>query len=274
MIRRRQLARELRRLREAAGYSLEVAADRLEWSTSKLSRIENGLQGVDKHGVNGMLDLYDLGGDHAEYIHQLRREAMQRGWWRAFGLDDRGYVPLEAEASLAREYTLAYVPGLLQTADYARAVFATSVLARSSEKLKNELAARMYRQRRLTADEEPLELVAVLDESVLLRPVGGPDAMRAQLEHLLIAAELPTVTVHVLPFRIGAHLGMDGGFSILSFGHLGEPDLAYAEHAFGATQVEKEIEVGRATLTFDRLQSAALSPADSVKLVGEVLDRA
>jgi transcriptional regulator with XRE-family HTH domain len=113
VIRRRQLARELRRLREAAGYSLEAAAERLEWSTSKLSRIENGLQAVDKRGVNGMLDLYDLGGDHAEYIHQLRREALERGWWRAYGLDDRGYVPLEAEASLAREYTVKLVGEVL-----------------------------------------------------------------------------------------------------------------------------------------------------------------
>jgi transcriptional regulator with XRE-family HTH domain len=274
VIRRRQLARELRQLREAAGYSLEVAAVRLEWSTSKLSRIENGMQSIDIHSVRGMLDLYDLGGGRAAYIQDLTRAARQRGWWKAYGVDDLGYVPLEAEASLVRQFTLAYVPGLLQTADYARAVMATSTLSRSAEVLQNDLAVRVHRQRRLTSDEEPLELVALLDESVLLRPVGGPAVMRAQMEHVLIAAELPTVTVLVVPFRFGAHQGLDGPFSILSFGDLGEPDLAYAEHALGATQVDKETEVARVTLAFDRLRSAALSPAESVELVSEVLDRA
>jgi transcriptional regulator with XRE-family HTH domain len=274
VIRQRQLARELRQLREQAGYSLEVAAGRLEWSTSKLSRIENGMQSVDIHSVNGMLDLYDLGGDRAGHIQELTRAARQRGWWKAYGLNDRGYVPLEAEATLVRHFNIAYVPGLLQTPAYARAVLATSTLQRSTEVLENELAVRAFRQRRLTSDEEPLELVAVLDESVLLRPVGGVAVMRAQLEQLLIAAELPTVTVRVLPFRVGAHQGMDGAFSILSFGELEEPDLAYAEHALGATQVDKEIEVARATLAFDRLRSVALSPAETAELVGEVLDRA
>jgi len=273
VIRRRQLARELRQLREAAGYTLDAAAVRLEWSTSKLSRIENGMQSIDIHSVRGMLDLYDLGGDRATHIQDLTRAARERGWWKAYGFDDRGYVPLEAEASLSREFSLAYVPGLLQTPEYARAVFATSTLARSAERSSNELAARMFRKHRLTSDDDPLQLVAVLDESVLLRPVGGPAVMRAQLEHVLIAADLATVTVQVLPFRAGAHQGMDGGFSILSFGDFGEPDIAYAEHALGATQVEKESEVGRATLVFDQLRAAALSPADSAELVGEVLER-
>ena len=260
VIRRRQLARELRQLREAAGYTLDAAAALLEWSTSKLSRIENGLQSIDIHSVRGMLDLYDLGGDRAAYIQDLTRAARRRGWWKAYGVHDLGYVPLEVEASLVREVSQCYIPGLLQTSDYSRAVLSIATLPRSPDALEKDLAVRMRRQLRLTSDDEPLELVAVLDESVLLRPVGGPAVMRAQLEHLLICAELSTVTVQVLPLRIGAHQGLDGSFTILSFGDYDEPDLVYAEHAVGSTQTDKETEVARATLAFERLRAAALSP--------------
>ncbi|WP_219418822.1 helix-turn-helix domain-containing protein [Pseudonocardia nigra] len=273
VILRRQLARELRRLRESSGYTLEEAATKMEWSVSKLSRIEIGLQTVDIHYARSMLDLYDLGGDEATRILDMTRAAAQRGWWKAYGLDDRGYVPLETAACLAREFSLAYVPGLLQTGEYARAVFGTSTLGRSAAAVEKELAARMYRQRRLTSDEDPLELVAVVDESALLRPVGGRAVMRTQLEHLVIVAELPTVTLHVLPLRAGAHQGMDGSFTVLSFGELDEPDIAYIEHPLGATQVDKEKEVARATLAFDRLRSLALDPADTVALVTGLLDR-
>ena len=284
MIRRRQLARELRQLREAAGYSLEAAAVRLEWSASTLSRIENGQQSVDIHSVRGMLDLYDLGGDRAAYIQDLTRAARERGWWKAYGVDDRGYIPLEDEAKLLRSFNLAMVPGILQTRDYAMALFRTwttpglisawSPPYPSPETVQTALRARMYRQRRLTSDEEPLELVAVLDESVLLRPVGGSAVMRAQLEHLLIVAELSTVTLQVVPLGTGSHVGMDGAFSILSFGDLDEPDIVHIEHPLGSTQVDKECEVSRATLMFDRLRSTALSPADTIALVEGVLDRA
>lgn len=269
-IRRRQLARELRELRESSGYSLEVAAVKLEWSTSKLSRIETGQQTVDIHSVRGMLDLYDLGGDRATHIQELCRAARQRGWWKAYGLDDLGYVALEAEASMVLEYALAFIPGLLQTVEYARAVFGTGTLPRSNQKLDNELAARMIRQRRITSDD-PLQLVTVLDESVLLRAIGGTRVMRGQLEHLLQVAEVPSITMHVLPFN-SMH-GLEGGFTILRFGELAEPDVAYIEHLVGSLQVNGEDEVRRATLAFDRLRSAALNPVDSIGLVREVLDR-
>lgn len=273
VILRRQLARELRQLRESSGYTLEAAAVKLEWSPSKLSRIENGLQGVDIHSVRGMLDLYDLGGDRAAHIQDLTRAARQCGWWRAYGLDDRGFVPLEAEASLVRAFEPAYVPGLLQTCEYARTLCDGSLRHRPAERVDSFVAVRMVRQRRLTSVDEPLELVAIVDESVLLRQVGGPTVMRPQLEHLVAAAELDAVTLQVLPFRVGSHPGMDGAFSILSFGELGEPDLVYVEHSMGAVEHGKEEDVARATLMFGRLRSLALSPDDTLALVREVLDR-
>lgn len=272
-VRRRQLARELRELRESSGYTLEEAAVKLEWSTSKLSRIETGQQTVDIHSVRGMLDLYDLGGDRAGHIQELCRAARQRGWWKAYGLDDLGYVALETEATLIREFALAYVPGLLQTSEYAGAVLATSVLDRTDKRMANSIATRMIRQRRLVADADSVELRAVIDESVLFRPVGGVAVIRAQLAHLLNAALLPTVTLRVLPQSIGAHQGLDGPFTILRFEDAGEPDIAYVEHSVGSVQVSTEPEVRRATLAFDRLWSAALSADDTIKLLRGLLEQ-
>jgi len=274
LIRRRQLARRLQALRQSAGYSLETAAATLEWSPSKLSRIENALQGVDIHSVRGVLDVYDLGGDEAAYIQDLTRAARGKGGWREYGLSDDSYVAVETEASAVRSFEPAYVPGLLQTPEYTRTLFVGSPRRRTEAHLDDVVAARMVRQRRLTSAEAPLELMAIVDEAVLRRPIGGPAVWRPQLEHLLITAELDTVTLRVLPFRVGMHLSMDGAFSILSFGELEEPDVVAVQHAMGTTQHDKEEDVARAELMFDKLRLLALSPTDTMALVSETLDRA
>jgi transcriptional regulator with XRE-family HTH domain len=264
---RRQLARQLRMLRERSGLTLEAAAARLEFSTSKLSRIENGQQVVDVHWVRSMLDLYDAG-TCWEQLLDLARQARQPGWWRAYGLNDRGYVPLEAGASLVREFTITVVPGLLQTADYARALFRSATRSLDAAQIEREVEVRMIRQRRLLAEDNPLRLEAIVDEAVLHRPVGGRTVLRTQLDHLIIAAELDTVTLRVLLTEKGEHPGLDGGgFTVLTFAERSEPDLAYIEHVGGAVHIEKADEVARCTLAFDHLRSAALSPADSVSLL-------
>ena len=267
---RRQLARRLRLLRERAGLTLEDAAGRLECSSSRLGRIEKAQQGVDVQWVKGMLDLYDAGAEWGEML-DLARLARHRGWWRAYGLDDRGYVPLEASASGVREFTLTAVPGLLQTPEYARALFSSRLVPADAEQRDRDVEVRMVRQRQLYAEEKPLELAAILDESVLHRPVGGPKVLCGQLEHLLIAAELDTVTLQVLPTGAGAHPGLDGGFTLLTFGDLGEPDLAYVEHITGSVHLEKVEDVSRCSLAFDRLRSTALSPADSMVLLERLI---
>ncbi|MCW2632556.1 MAG: Transcriptional regulator [Pseudonocardia sp.] len=272
VVRQRQLGRTLRELREEAGLTLEEAAPRLDWSTSKLSRIEIAQQSIDVHGVRSMLDLYGVGGDRWNQIIELTRDARQRGWWRAYGIDDQGYVPLETEASTVRDFTVSYVPGLLQTADYAREVFRSSLIRRTAAELDNAITIRMIRQERLSSTEHPLELVAIVEEAVLRRPVGGPTVLRAQLAHIVQAAGLDLVTFQVLPLGVGAHPGMSAAFAILSFDGLGEPDIVYVEHPIGAVQLQKETDVARAKLVFDRLRSDALSPADSVALVQGLVD--
>lgn len=269
-MRRRQLGRALREMREEAGLTLDDVVGPLYWSRSKVSRIEKGQQSVDIHGVRSMLDLYDVGGGRSQQMIELTLQAREKGWWRTYGLDDYGYVPLEAEATLVREYALGYVPGLLQTEAYARAMFEASPTRRTQQELATQLRIRAIRQRRLTAEDDPVELVAIVDESVLHRPIGGPDVLRAQLTRLVEAAELDRVVFQVLPTAAGARPALSAGFIVLGFGRLGLPDMAYVEHPMGSVQLEREDDVAAATMVFDRLRSLALGPADSVALVRRV----
>jgi transcriptional regulator with XRE-family HTH domain len=268
MIRRRVLARQLRLMREEAGLTLEQAAPKLDFSVSRLSRVENAQVMIDVHWVKSMLDVYDVGGDRWTELVELAREAQRPGWWRAYRLGKHTmYLGYETEAVRVQVFTLGYVPGLLQTADYARALMVAVPMRRTAEELGNEVAARMYRQHRLTSAEDPLELVAVVDEAALHRSVGGPEVMRAQLRQIAALAELDTVTLHVLPFAAGAHAALASEFTILHFGDLGEPDMVYVEHSLGALSLDKEGDVERARLTFERVLSDALDPAGSLELI-------
>jgi transcriptional regulator with XRE-family HTH domain len=275
-IKHRILGRQLRQMREEGGYTLEQASKRMEWSDSKLSRIENGQQlTIDIHHMKSLLDLYDIGGGRWEQMLDLARKVNERGWWQSYGLGNQApYIAYESEANRVQEFTLGYVPGLLQTANYARALFTAAPLPRSDSELGNAIAARMIRQQRLTSAENPLQLVAVIDESVLRRPIGGPDVYRSQLAHVAEVAELDTVTLHVLPTDIGAHAGIASGFIVLNFGDLGEPDIAYVEHALGQVMLEKDGDVARAKLAFEELADSAFGPAESLalirRLIGEV----
>lgn len=265
-LQQRQLARALRRLREEAGLSLEEAAPRLDWSTSKLGRIETAQQGVDVHGVRSMLDLYNVGGAQWTEIIELTREAKQKGWWHPYGLSNAGYVALETDATIVYDYQLGYVPGLLQTADYARAVFRGTPPPRSEAEIDRITQVRLFRQRRLT-EEPPLELVAIVDETVLHRPIGGVEVMRDQLRHLVSQAALSSVCFQVLPVSVGVHQGMAGSFTVLGFAEPDEPVVAYTETAVSATHVHKEAEVHAYKLVFDQLRSEALNSRDSAVLV-------
>lgn len=270
-LRQRQLGRELRRLREQVGLTLEEAAPKLDWSVSKLGRIEHGQQGVDVHGVRSMLDLYDIGGAQWTEIIELTRAARQKGWWHAYGLSNAGFLALEADAAVLYDYNLAFVPGLLQTPNYARAVFRGSPQPRTAAELDRAVKIRLFRQRRLTEDP-PLELVAIVDETALRRPIGGVEVMRDQLRHLVTQAALPSVCFQVVPISVGAYQGMNGSFTVLGFAEPDEPAIAYLENAVNAAHVHKEAEVEGYKLAFDRLQSMALSPPDSVALAERLAD--
>jgi hypothetical protein len=169
-----------------------------------------------------------------------------------------------------REYSTNYLPGLLQTADYTRALIESSMHAGSRAVRENDVKVRMIRQERLRAAENPLEFIAVIEESAIRRVIGDPDVMCAQLAHVLEAAELDTVTVQVLPADVRAHPSVTGTFIVLSFDGLGEPDIGYVEHPMGSIHIEKAEDVARGRLVFDRLRSLALSPDESAALIERV----
>jgi transcriptional regulator with XRE-family HTH domain len=226
--RRRQLGALLTKLRVEAGLTQAEVARRLERTDSTISRIEGG-QPPDIHLMRAMLDLYTVTVDRWKPIEDMRARAKEKGWWHAYRLDGLGddygygygYVPMEAEASRVHSFQLALVPGLLQTEEYMRAVFATSSQV-PIKQVNNEVAARLKRQERLFGDD-PLALHVVMDESLLWRGFEW-EVMSAQLARIAEMAELPNVTVQVMPASVGPHEGFSGMFTVLGFPD--EPDVA------------------------------------------------
>lgn len=267
---KRRLSRRLREMRERSGWRFGDAARKLDLSTSTLSRVENGQSAPDVHLVRSMMDLYD---GYDDTLLDLAREARKRGWWQAYGIADQGYIGMETEAAVALTSQVINVPGLLQTPDYMRALFAAGLLRRGEKQRENDIAARLIRQERLTDGENPLEVAAIVDEAALHRTVGGQHVMRAQLNELVARAELDTVTLQVLPLGDGAHVGMDGAFTILGFHEPDEPELLYVEHPAGAFHAEKEHQVRAARLVHEHLRAAALSPGESAALIERVAKR-
>jgi transcriptional regulator with XRE-family HTH domain len=269
-VRRRRLGAELRRLRDAANMTIEQAADRLECSASKISRIETGQIGVSPRDVRDLMGIYGVNEGDAEALIEVAREARQKGWWQPYGAVLTGaYVGFEAAADLIRSYEAQCVPGLLQIEEYAHSMVRAARPGISTEELSDRVRVRMARQS-LLIQEDPLDLWVVLDEAVLVRPVGGPAVMRKQLEHLVTQAELPNVTLQVLPFRVGAHSGMEGSFAILHFPEEVDPEMVYVTMATGGVFQEKADEMRRYSLIFDHLRAAALPPEESLELIAGV----
>jgi transcriptional regulator with XRE-family HTH domain len=255
---------ELRRLREAAGVTIDAVAERLECSSSKISRIETGHSGATPRDVRDMLAVYGVSGPPAEELVQVAREARQKGWWHLYGMVlTTAYVGLEAAASSIRAYEAQVVPGLLQVEDYARAMICKARPDMTQAEVDRRVHVRSARQSLLT-QADPLNLWVVLDEAVFRRPVGGSAVMRRQVDHLGRMAQMPNVRLQVLPFAAGAHAGMDGSFGILKYEDPGDPDLAFAENAAGGLFLEKDDELQRYNAIFEQLQATALSPEASM----------
>ncbi|SDY20650.1 Helix-turn-helix domain-containing protein [Micromonospora pattaloongensis] len=269
-IRRRRLGAELRRRREAAGVTIDGVAELLECSASKVSRIETGHTSATPRDVRDMLAIYGTAGAERDELVQIAREARQKGWWHPYSTVLTGaYVGLEAAASSVRAYEQQVVPGLLQTADYARAMIRAARPDITADEVERRVRVRLGRQSLLIQDD-PIDLRVVLDEAVLSRPVGGDAVMRAQLERLLEAAELPNVTLQILPFDAGAHAGMDGTFAILDFPEPNDPAVVYAENATGGLFLEKAEELRKYVFIFDHVCAAALRPEESVSVIAKL----
>jgi transcriptional regulator with XRE-family HTH domain len=276
-VKRRRLAAELRRRRDEAGMTIEEVADQLEWSAAKISRIENSRVSVLPRDVKFLLRTYgaEEGTEEWEALLVLSRESRQKGWWHAHAeaIPEwfETYVGLEADATALRTYQSEFVPGLLQTEDYARAIHRATMVTASDEEIEKQVAVRMARQERLAEDDRP-QMWAVVNEAVIRRVVGGVEVMRAQLAKLTEASRDRNVTLQVLPFSVGAHAGMDGAFMILGFPEPTDPDVVYVHYYAGTLYLEKPQESQRYALMFDHLRAAALPVGQSRDLIARVAD--
>lgn len=269
MVPRLRVASTLRRLREQARMSMEEAAAELDISVPSLSRIETGKVNANVHLVRSMLDLYN-GGDCWREMLDLTRQSRRKGWWQEYGLRDGGYVALETDASIVRNFEVSLIPGVLQTEAYTRALFAADETFTDAD-ADLAVALRAVRQERLRA-ERPLMFEAVVHEHALRLPVGGPAVMADQLRHIAEVAELPNVALHVLPVARGAYPDMSAPFVLLRFDVDVLPERVYIPHAMGQLYIEKPEQVRAARLKFDRLRAAALDPTASINLVRRVAE--
>jgi len=269
---------QLRRLRTDKGITREQAGEAIRASEWKIHRLENGQVGFKDRDVVDLLRFYgvDDPGEVAEFL-VLAREANAPGWWHHYGdvLPQwfRAYVDLESAAALIRTYEGQFVPGLLQTEDYMRAVVGGGHLDDLPEEAEHRVQLRLGRQTLLEREDAP-RLWAVVDEAALRRPVGGPEVMRAQLERLIEATKLPNVTLQVLPFGAGAHPAMVGAFSVLRFPDQELPDVVYVEHLTSALYLSKPEDVDQYLHVMESICVRSAPPDRTVEIVGNVLNEA
>jgi transcriptional regulator with XRE-family HTH domain len=270
-VRRRELGALLRTLRTEKGLTVEQVAEQLLCSPSKVSRMETG------HGIATLRDIRDLSNlygvaDEAQRDRMMRLavEGKQQGWWEAYDLPYSKYVGLEAEAVSIHGYQSSVVPGLLQTADYARALHEAAAPKLSPDIIEQRVEVRLIRQQLLVRENPPI-FKEVIDEAALHRIVGGHAVMCRQLERLIEACRLPDVTIRVIPFTVGAHPALESNFKILEL-TLPSPDVVYVEGLLGSFYLERPEELESFNRVFDQLQTIALSPDETVELIAKIRD--
>ena len=273
--RRMLVGARLKRLREAKGISREAAGYTIRASESKISRLELGKVSFKERDVADLLVLYGVGDpDARDEILEMARQASRPGWWRAY--EDvlptwfDNYVGLEETAVAIRTYEIQFVPGLLQTPVYARAVIESGLPTPQPHEVDRAIALRMARQRLLERANPP-HLWAVIDEAALRRPVGTAATSKAQLAHLLDLTERPCITLQILPLSASAHAVGGGAFTLLRFGDLDLPDIAYLEQLLNAVYIDRRDQVECYTLLLERLAVEALTPDDTTRLLHQLL---
>jgi transcriptional regulator with XRE-family HTH domain len=251
------LGTQLRRLREAKNITREDAGWAIRGSESKISRMELGRVSFKERDVADLLTLYGVTDttDRTTLL-DLAREANTPGWWHRYSdllpTWFSAYVGLEAASALIRTYEVQFVPGLLQTEDYARAVILLGHRTAPPEEIERRVKLRTNRQHLLTKPDPP-RLWAVVDEAALRRPIGGPDTMRTQLEALINATKLPNIKLQIIPFQYGGHAAAGGAYTILRFAETDLPDIVYVEQLTSALYLDKREDIDHYAETMDRL---------------------
>lgn len=272
-VRSRRLAFELRRLREAAGLTRDQVSEQTGINPATLYRHEtaSARSRPQRRTMIALLNLYGVtDGQQRADLLALSQQTDEQGWLQPYHAElpehYTAYISFEAEARSVRNYESLFVPGLLQTEGYARAVIRGNLPMASEKEVDQRVRARMERQTLLTK-EDPLQLWAIVDEAALRRQVGGTDVMRAQLNAIAAAASEPHITVQVVPFSAGAHAGMQGSFFLLNFPNPADPELVFIDSMAGDLFLETEADIRRFSLLFDLLRAVALSPDNSASLI-------
>ncbi|WP_460773294.1 helix-turn-helix domain-containing protein [Nocardiopsis nanhaiensis] len=273
-LRRRRLSAELKRARTEANLTTTQVVKSLKWATGKLSKIETAeTQTIKADDLDRMLDLYQVtDADKREALHALARDARVRGWWSKYKevFGPQSLPDFEAEASAIRTFEGLVVPGLLQTPDYARALFEGGRYT-SAEASERRVNARMGRRDILT-QFKPASLRVTLDEAALRRVIGSSEVMAEQLRHLLHMAKLPNIDLQVVPFDAGAHAAFVAPFSILDFPDPLDAPIVFVDTASGGLFLEESDEVEAHSVTFGDVQGSAMSAAQSARVITEVLE--
>ncbi|MFF0294295.1 helix-turn-helix domain-containing protein [Kitasatospora sp. NPDC004615] len=273
-VRRRRLGAELRRLRELRGMTAEEVAGRLMVSQSKISRLENGRRSISPRDVRDLCEVYEVEDERVRNgLMEMAKESRQRGWWHEFGdIPYSVYIGLEAEASSIRAYESSFVPGLLQTREYAEAVVAGTQPDTDPAAIHRRVEVRLKRQLRIHGDDQLGSLWVVVDEAVLRRQVGGPRVMAEQLFQLVELGERPNINLQVIPFKHGAHPGMTGTFSLMEFPESADSTVVYFEGVTADLYLEKEADVRRYTNLYDHLRAAAMSVTESRSMITDLAE--
>lgn len=268
------LGSQLRRLREDKGVTRERAGYVIRASESKISRMELGRVSFKERDVKDLLALYGVTDRDSRQLLALVRQANSPGWWQRYGdvLPHwfHAYVGLEEAATRIRTYEVQFVPGLLQTEEYARAVIMRGNADTADEDVERRVRLRMTRQE-IFARQPPPRLWAVIDEAALRRPIGSAEVMRAQLSSLLDAAKLPHISIQVMPFDAGGHAAEGGAFSLLRFPEPDLPDVVYMEQLTGALYLEKRDDIERYSQVMERLTLEASQPDETTAIINQVL---
>ncbi|GAA4696811.1 helix-turn-helix domain-containing protein [Phytohabitans rumicis] len=269
------LGSQLRKLRESRGVTREAAGWEIRASESKISRMELGRVGFKERDVADLLSLYGVTDEaDRESLLALARQANTQGWWHRFGdvLPNwfQAYLGLESNAALIRTYEVQFIPGLLQTRDYARAVVMLGHGGAGLDEIERRIELRMARQQQLTRPGAP-QVWAVVDEAVLRRPIGGVTVMRAQVAALLDAIKQPNVTIQVMPFQAGGHAAAGGAFTLLRFADEELPDIVYMEQLTSGLYLDKRDDVDEYAAAMERLCVESVPPDRTAELLERIL---
>ncbi len=269
------LGAQLRRLREHAGITRDDAGYHIRASGSKISRMELGRVSFKERDVTDLLEFYGVTDvAEREKLVQLTREANATPWYQKFQdvVPDwfHVFVGLEEAAQLIRVYEVQFVPGLLQTEEYARAIIMQGAPGVDADEVERRVALRMGRQKLLTRENPPRYWV-IMDEAALRRPMGGRDVHVAQIERLIDLVSEPNITLQVMPFRYGGHAAEGGAFTIMRFPEADLPDIVYMEYLTGALYLDKPDEVERYAAVMERLSVAGTSPDRTREILAAML---